>query len=260
MNFSDILSFAKNPQNYVNQQQNQQGQTNLSQNDNNPNNPQSRNASNDPQNQSGQQGQQRQQQQQEQDPFELYATLFEQKDPTKAPTPPSFSVSDDVLNKVAGSIDFMHGMPQELQEKLQSGEPLDNQTVMSLISHATKNAYMSSVRHLSGLTDKFVNSRSEFDKQGLPSQLQKLLATNSISKVPGAENPVVKNFLSMTSSALSEKYPDQSPEWIADKTKGLFLQLAKAVQPENSDQASNEGLVGKNDFDWDNYLTPKEAA
>lgn len=202
------------------------------------------------------QNQQNQQNQKQEDPFEIYSKIFEPTDPAKEPQVPKFAVSDEVLGKVAGQIDFMSGLPQELQERLESGEPVDSKTLAALMTHVGRNAYSKAIQHTTNLTDKFVGLRSEYDKQGLNKSVQRVLANNNITKIPGANNPVVKGFLEMTSAALSEKYPDQPPEWVAEKTQKLFLDMAKAMSPQQEEAVNRDprDISQSEGFDWDKYI------
>lgn len=192
------------------------------------------------------------------DPFEMYKELFTPADPSKTPKAPAFSLSDDIVNKAASGMDFTAGIPPELKARLESGESLDGKTVLELLNHSSRNAYTKSMQHLSSLTDRFVNLHSDFSKQGLSKEVQRVLANNSITKIPGADNPVMRGFLEMTSNALASKYPDQTPEWVADKTKELFLTMAKTMrgqeQPEPTDP---KDLTQDPEFSWDGFLSGK---
>jgi len=90
----------------------------------------------------------------------------------------------------------------------------------------------------------------------LNKSVQRVLANNNITKIPGANNPVVKGFLEMTSAALSEKYPDQPPEWVAEKTQKLFLDMAKAMSPAQEEAVNRDprDISQSEGFDWDKYI------
>lgn len=239
--FQNMMSFAKGmiqkpPQQ---QQQNQNQSQNINQN----------------QNQNGNQNQ-NDNGNANVDPFKEYEGLFAAPDPSKTEKAPQFMIPEDVLTKASGSIDFMSGLPQELQDKLGSGEPLDTQTIVSLMSHASRNAYSKAMQHATNLTDKFVNQHSEFSKKGLSKDVQRVLASNSVSKIPGADNPLVRGFLEMTSHSLAEKYPDKDPQWVAEKAQKLFLDMAKVMTPGNKDESTTDekDLSQRQDFNWDSYL------
>lgn len=253
--FSNLMSFARG---MANPQQNQNANQNQNQNQN-------QNANQLPGNQGNQNSTQQHlnqnqnnannDQKQNQDPFELYSKIFEPEDPAKGPQVPKFSVPDEVLGKAAGAIDFTAGLPEDMVERLNSGESLDSKTIIGLLNHVGRTAYTKSLQHATSLTDRFVGLRSEFDKAGLNKNVQRVLATNSLSKLPGADNPVIKGFLDMTSATLADRYPDKSPEWVAEKTHKLFLDMAKAMTPqEQQQQQDQKDLSQSADFEWDKYL------
>jgi len=237
-------SFGNSPGQQPQPQNNPQGNPNPG--NTNPMNPGSTTGSNDPKNM------------QQTDPFEMYKELFTPADPTKTPKAPAFSLTDEIVNKAASGMDFTAGIPPELQQRLESGESLDGKTVLALLNHSSRNAYTKSMQHLSSLTDRFVNLHSDFSKQGLSKEVQRVLANNSITKIPGADNPVMRGFLEMTSNALASKYPDQTPEWVADKTKELFLTMAKTMRGQETPEPTDpKDLSQDPDFSWDGFLSGK---
>lgn len=193
-------------------------------------------------------------------PLDVYAGLFDNDALNKdAPKAPSFTLSPDIISKAAGSLDFMAGLPQELVDKVQQGN-LSPQDYMEMINHAGRQAYAKAMEHSSHLTDRFVSQRSQFEQQGLPKQLQRLLANNKVGSDPAVmNNPTVKAHLEVISSQLATKYPDQTPEWIADKAKSFFMDMAKALNPNlgevNPGADSGQGkLPPMENFNWDGYL------
>jgi hypothetical protein len=189
--------------------------------------------------------------------LDVYAGLFDNEALNKdAAKPPSFTLSPDIISKAAGSLDFL---PEELATKVQQGN-LSPQDYMEMINHAGRQAYAKAMEHSSTLTDKFVAQRSAFEQQGLPKHLNNLLAKHKATSDPAAlSNPVVKAHLEVISSQLASKFPDQTPEWIADKAKGFFLEMAKALNPNFGEGGEGgEGVQPKQpdmaNFDWDGYI------
>lgn len=193
-------------------------------------------------------------------PLDVYSGLFDNDALNKdAPKAPSFTLSPDIISKAASSLDFLSGLPEELAQKVQQGN-LSPQDYMEMINHAGRQAYAKAMEHQSHLTDRFVSARSQFEQQGLPKQLQSLLAKNKATSDPAVlSNPVVKAHMEVISSQLASKYPDQSPEWIADKAKSFFLDMAKALNP-NLGESGQGGDTPKGNmpsmenFDWDGYI------
>ena len=153
-----------------------------------------------------------------QNPLDVYADLFDNnKLNAGAPQAPEFKLSPDIVSKAASSLDFTAGLPQDLASKIQQGQALEVNDYMQLMNHVGRQAYARSIEHLSHLTGKFVDQRSQYERQGLPKELQRLLANNKVAANPAAsKNPVVRAHLELISSSLAAKYPDQTPEWIAE--------------------------------------------
>jgi len=74
------------------------------------------------------------------DPLDMYKDLFQpiQSD-EKAPKAPTYSLTPEVINKAAGSMDFMSDLPAELAANLQAGQ-FDAKTIAGLVNHASRQA------------------------------------------------------------------------------------------------------------------------
>lgn len=205
-----------------------------------------------------------------QNPLDVYKGLFDNTPPTdkdgkpKVNEPPAFKLDPTIIGKAAESMDFMSGLPQDITDKLQSGQ-VDANVLQAVVNHAGRNAYARAMEHASTLTDKFVGMRLGHEKQGLNSEVQRILANNKVLSNPNiANNPALKEHMEMVSNQLARKYPDQTPEWIADKTQQYFQDLATAVNPDlgrpqqpaesynprNGELRNKDGKV----FDWGGYL------
>lgn len=236
--------------------------------------------------QNGQQGQQQQQTKQPagatakgatndpetiENPLDVYKDLFNNT-PNKdkdgkdilPPEPPAFKLDAKTIKDAAGKIDFMSDLPPELAEKLQSGQ-MDATSTAALVSHVGQQAYARAIEHATTLTDRYVGMRLNHEQQGLPAQVQRLLAKHTAISNPAIRNnPVLKEHYEMISERLSTRYPDQPPEWVAEQTNKYFTDMAKAVNPklgevEHVDQGIQTNARGETTkdgkvFDWQAYL------
>jgi len=200
-------------------------------------------------------------------PLDLYKDLFHNTEDPAAPKAPEFKLSSEIVTKAAGSLNFTDGLPKELADKVAAGNlsPADH---MDIMQHVGRQAYAKAMEHMSTLTDRFVGLRTAHEQQGLPKQLRNLLATTKAASLPSAQsNPVVKAHMELISSQLAHKYPDQTPDWIAEKAQSFFTDMAKAINPNfGSTEVDEEGepkqgrrpaKMEMENFDWDGYLKDK---
>lgn len=200
-----------------------------------------------------------------QNPLDVYKGLFDNspkldKDGKPVPVnePPKFQLDSKTISDAASKIDFMSGLPPELNEKIQSGQ-MDGQSIQALVSHVAQQAYARSMEHATALTDRFVGMRLQHEQQGLPKQLQRLLAKHTAISNPAIrDNPVLREQYETVSERLSGLHPDKPPEWIAEKTNEYFQEIAKAVNPTFGKQDDSQPIEGqgkdKKVFDWQGYL------
>lgn len=210
-----------------------------------------------------------------QNPLDVYAGMFDNKpkvdkdgNPVQAPQAPVFKLDPKTVQDAASKIKFTDGLPPELATKIQSGEQLSNQEMMEVVQHVGQRAYATAMEHNSNLTDRFVGMRLNHEQQGLPSQVRRLLAqTQVMSDDVIQSNPALKEHFEVIADRLWSKYPDQSPEWIAKETKEYFTRMARALNPNLTDEPApqhnprNGETTGPNGkkFDWDAYLVSQKS-
>ena len=236
----------------------------------------------------GNNGQQRQQGQQQQggtpngatndpesfqNPLDVYKGLFDNEPPKDKDgkpivnEPPKFNLDAKTIGEAASKIDFTAGLPKEVTDKLNSGQ-LDTQTMNILLNHVARNAYGKAMEHASSLTDRFVGMRLGHEQQALGPQVRRLLAQSQVLSNPNvAKNPAVREHMDIISDGLARKFPDATPEWIAQKTTEYFQHLAVTVNPDLAPKppqqdTSEAGELRSPDgkvFDWGGYLTENVA-
>lgn len=205
-----------------------------------------------------------------QNPLDVYAKMFDngpRVDKDGKPLPdqtPRFKLESKVIKDAASKIDPFQGLPQELADKLQSGEPLDTQTTLSLMRHATQSAYAAAMEHQSTLTDRFVDMRLGHERQGLGGEVNRILARTHATSDPAiSSNPVLREHFSYVSDRIAQQYPDATPDWIAQQAKKYFTDMAAAVSPQSKQgqgQQQGQSKPGEElQFDWQGYITqPKQ--
>jgi len=210
-----------------------------------------------------QQLQQQQEEHEQSDVMSLYGGLFDTPDPEtqRKNDPPKFLLAADKVKEAAGKMDFTSGLPEDITQKLQSGEAIDGKTLLAAINFAGRQAYSRALEHATGLTGHFVEARVKHEQQGLPSAMRNYLAKSKATSSPDvADNPVVREHMAMISEKIAAKYPDATDDEIASLTQEYFTEMAKAVNPkafqkqtgpqDNRQRGKDEVVVE----DWSAYL------
>ena len=202
------------------------------------------------------------------DPMSLYDGLFSPPDAetAKKNEPPKFVLAADKVKEAAGKMDFTQGLPDEITQKLQSGDAIDGKTLLAAINFAGRQAYSRALEHATGLTGHFVEARVKHEQQGLPNILRNYLAkSKAISGPDVSNNPVVREHMAMISEKIANKFPEATEEEVAALTQEYFTEMARAINPKafqtQSGQDDKTRARGKDEVvvdDWASYLQPDE--
>lgn len=195
-----------------------------------------------------------------QNPLDVYKDLFNNSGTPQGAEAPKFSLAPDMVGKAASSIDFLQGLPDEVQQKVAAGQ-IDGPTLTTLLNHVAQQTYANVMHHSSALTDKFVGMRLGHESQGLNTKFKNFLANNKVLSNPKiANNPIIKSQMERITTELAGKYPDQSDAWIAEQAQAYFMEMAKALNPEAFTQQGSGGQGGganDTEFDFEAYLNNK---
>jgi hypothetical protein len=213
------------------------------------------------------QSQQQSQEEESPDVMSMYDGLFSPADPEtlRKNEPPKFLLAADKVKEAAGKMDFTSGLPDDIVQKLQSGEAIDGKTLLAAINFAGRQAYSRALEHSTGLTSHFIEARVKHEQQGLPAALRTHLAKSKAISGPNAsDNPVVREHMSMISEKIAGKFPDATEDEVATLTQEYFTEMAKAINPKAFQQQTGQSETrqrGKDEVvveDWSAYLQPTE--
>jgi hypothetical protein len=189
-----------------------------------------------------------------QDPMKAYANMWNPATPDQNNKPPEYTINPEIMKKVTDSMDFAQGLPQELAEKLQSGEQLSGQEIVAMMNHVGRTTYAHAMNHQSKLTEKFVGLHGEHFQKNLPQQMKKYLTNQRVRGLPSAQgNPVVQQHMEQIAERLTASNPDASDEWIAEQTKNYFVNMARMISPDEF-PTSSSGRAQPNEIDWDAFM------
>lgn len=193
---------------------------------------------------------------QQKSPLDAYAELFKPADPTKAKSaePPKFALDPTVIDNAANSMDFLSKLPQDLKDRIESG---DRNAMLEAMNFSNREAYKAAISHMSNLTDRFVGLRSNFDQQSLGTHVKNHLVRNTIDSSFANANPVARESLNWVSEKMRVAFPDASPDWIAKQAPQFFVEMAKALAPDQFKQADGANSADPNltgEVDWASWL------
>jgi hypothetical protein len=203
----------------------------------------------------GQNGRPQNQEQQLPNPADLYKDLFAQSAGNEEQAP-QFSLSPELMDKTVSNLDFNSGMPDELQTKIRNGEQLSTEDIMSYGNHVARQAYKAAMMHGSKLTGTYVDLHSKHVQKGLPQMFNEHLVSNKLKSGPASSNPVVSQQLAEIGSRIAKKYPSATPEWIEEKSKEYFMQMARELNPDafKPTQEQQQRVAQDQAFDWDAFM------
>ncbi len=186
-------------------------------------------------------------------PLDSYAKLWENPAGAGPSSPPVFNLDPNTLNSAAASMKFLEGMPPELMQRVQAGDP---QAIMEMVTFATQNAYKSSLQHSSMLTDKFVGAYSAYDKKQFAPQVKSQMVGQELSKIPNYSHPAVKAQVDMIAEQMQRQHPDASPEEVANHVKS-YMKASLAAMGLISMDGGQQGMQGQTKSaatDWDAWI------
>lgn len=226
-----------------------------------------------PGNQPGAGGQQQQQQQQQDNnnkgqqsgesnqlpnnPLDAYAKLWENAD-DKADKAPAFNVDGKVINGRADALDFMYGLPDDLQQEVSEKFGDNAETLGKLLNHIGRRAYSTTLSDSMNLSDKYIDMRSKFEKSHLGQDVRKQMVMSTLDAHEAAKkHPIVRETLRMIGERVARLHPDASPQEVQEMSVKFFTDMNGAINPQPDNQQIQQDAAkapGGEEFDWGGYL------
>lgn len=172
---------------------------------------------------------------------------------------PAFALDPEALKKVTEQLSFAPQLTPELLEKFKEG---DAKTISDVLNSVGRQSYTTLMQHLPALTDKFVAARLDHDRAGLGRSVRESLTANSLEKL-ASKNPVLKQQLDTVVTRLYDKYPDATPDWVAEQATKYFSDIARELNPEafkprEGDKPEPRHGEVPEDF-WAKYITDQPS-
>lgn len=164
--------------------------------------------------------------------------------------PPVFALDPKALETAASSLKFSSHVTPELAAKLQSGDPV---AIAAAFDAVGRQVYQTVMSHQSTLTNRFVDARLSHDRKGLGQSVHSVLTANSLAKL-AENNPTLKEHVQEIGDKIASKYPDATPDWIADQTKNYFVQMAKQLDPSLDSAKVDKEKKQAADINWEDWI------
>jgi len=159
-------------------------------------------------------------------PLDAFKDLYKTEANADQPTQPKLEVTTELLDKITPSLDFTSGLPPEVQQGLNSGDP---KAIMAAIQQVGVNSYKTAMQHNAALINDHLDKRFESFKPEVQASVNQTITSQALSSLPNADNPVVKAELDRVAAQLRAKYPTADNAWIAKQTNTYLSELGKQL-------------------------------
>lgn len=188
------------------------------------------------------------------DPIASLNKLWDNPSQQDANDPPSFSLDPAVLDKVAGSMDFLKGLDPDIAQKASTG---DSQALLQLMSHGFQNVYKQALTHGGALTGSFVDAReSHVTSKRIPSMIKDHLTENALATSSANLPPFVQKMQQDLAKRVRQHFPEATPQQVQELVNQQINSTYQAMQEadpayqarKKSSDTEAQGM------DWDSYL------
>lgn len=135
---------------------------------------------------------------------------------------PSFSLDPTKVGEAASKLQFAQVTEQDLQA-IQNG---DTAKLLEVINSVGRNAYAQALQHSTGLTNEFLNNRSEFEKKQVNNTVNSRFLDGALNTEFGEslQNPLVATQARDLAQRIQRKHPDAPANEVAKYAKKLLQQ------------------------------------
>jgi len=183
-------------------------------------------------------------------PLDVYSKMLENAGKSKSEGAPDFTIDPNILNDVAGGMDFMSGLDPETLTKAKAG---DTEALISMMDHVGKSGYKAALTHQAKLTGVHLDQRSTFDESRIKSAVNKGHIDNALSSAPNYNHPVVKAELNRVATEYSAQHPEASNTEVAEAAQAYIREVASALNPAVA-KPGQDTKGQQLEMDWSSYL------
>ncbi|WCD44263.1 putative structural protein [Polaromonas phage Tiera] len=162
---------------------------------------------------------------------------------------PGFSLDEKQFGEFVGKQDFLADMPQDLQQRIQAGDPA---AFMEALQYVGRQSYSKAIQHGGKMTETFVGAREQHSAKGFGSKLKQELTANSFAEDPKFQNPVVKKQLNMIAQNISNKNPNLTPSEVKAQAVEYMTEMSKIFNP--AEESSGNARAPQKNVDFNEWF------
>lgn len=160
---------------------------------------------------------------------------------------PQFNIPRKNLEEVAGKMDFLQNIPQELIANI---DPNTLQALAPLLNHIGRQSYTNALEHSMQLSGKYLDSRFDFERDGMSSLLRQQSVTNNINSIDKL-HPLMQDLFRTAASKLADKFPTATSQEIESQVWKMFGSMNSNI--DNGDPSKIQQRINSQpkEEDWD---------
>lgn len=172
---------------------------------------------------------------------------------------PVFSTDQQKFSEAVAGMDFTKSVPQELMQKALAG---DAQSLMGLLNRVGQNAFSAATISSRDMVEHATKKTGGSLEQQVREAVRVALSEANLTKANTAFNdPLVQPLLKEVNGRLRSKFPEASPEELAQKSQQMLMQIATKIvsgSPEEvarqKQETDSKEKVTKGQ-DWEQWAT-----
>jgi len=179
-------------------------------------------------------------------PLDAFKDLYkidEKADATKTPGSQHMQMTNELLDKVIPSIDFMAGLSPEVQQGIASGDP---KSIIAAMQQVAGNSYRTAMQHNAALMNQNLDQRFDSYQPTIAASVDAKLTSQEVGRLPNADHPVIRAELDRVSTALRKQYPTADAAWVAKQANSYLKDLGSQLS--GTTQAQQPKLPESVDF------------
>lgn len=190
-------------------------------------------------------------------PLANFAKLWETDPNAKpaSPTSPSLNFDPAKLLEAAKNVDFAGSIPQEIREKIKTG---DEQAIMHAMNQVGQLAYAQAIGATSKITEAALQKQSDtLLKEHLPNMIREhLVRQSNVQDNPLLSDPAAAPVVQMITNQVTQQYPHASPQEVTRHVNDMLNGMAQLVVGKSGGTITPKPATStlQPTTDWDKYF------
>ena len=160
---------------------------------------------------------------------------------------PQFNIPRDKLQEIAGNINFLQNIPQELTAGLDENTL---KALMPLLNFVGQQSYTNALEHSMQLSGKYLDSRFDFEREGLNSSVRQQAVTNNINSIDKL-HPMMQDLFRTAASRLAKEFPTATAQQIEQQVWKMMSQVGNNIDNSDPSKVQQRQAQASKEQDWD---------